>query len=391
MGSNQELATLIQRGISTRTKEITEYLTSSEHRFLGGIVIAAWGGEPQYTPMSIDDPDGMLSGLDREFGVLTFDGTQAYFVLDGQHRVRAIKDAIKKDPNLAKEDICALIVTHYDTDDGRTRTRRLFSNINRNAKATGKAENIALDEDDGYAIVTRMLLEEHPFLKRDGVVRVITYAGPEGELKLAPANIGKTDAKALTSFTVLYGMVEDLGFDFPGAMADRTTRPTDAILDECYRVVSKRLDDLLTQCGNVGTKLENAGSARDIRAPKEAEDQGHAFMRPVVQRAVCKTVALAIQQQDATWQELMERLSELDWTISEAPWSTVFDRESKKMLSGKDFSNLLPHVLRMHLAPPSVQSIKRTRREYKHLRGHQYPVTEDDLAGRVVKHEEAKQ
>jgi DNA sulfur modification protein DndB len=90
LGGNQQLGQLIQRGISNRTTGITDYLVKSQHRFLGGIVVAAWGGAPQYTELKMDDPEGMLSGLDSEFGVLTFDGTQQYFVLDGQHRLRAI-------------------------------------------------------------------------------------------------------------------------------------------------------------------------------------------------------------------------------------------------------------------------------------------------------------
>src|SRR4051812_48199449 len=64
LGGNNELGQLIQRGLSARTKGITEYLMKSKHRFLGGIVVAAWGGEPQYTSLSMDDPEGMLAGLD---------------------------------------------------------------------------------------------------------------------------------------------------------------------------------------------------------------------------------------------------------------------------------------------------------------------------------------
>ena len=100
----------------------------------------------------MDDPDGMLAGIDREFGVLTLDGTQQYVALDGQHRLRAIKDAVKADPEIGQEDICIIMVAHYNTDEGKLRTRRLFTNINRNAKATTGAENIVLDEDDGAAI-----------------------------------------------------------------------------------------------------------------------------------------------------------------------------------------------------------------------------------------------
>ncbi len=153
--SNSELRQLHERGISNRTKNITEYLMTAKHRFLGGLVVAVWGGEPQYRALTIDDPDGMLQGLDREFGVLTFDGTQQYFVLDGQHRLRAIKDALKQTPELGREDICVLIVTHYDSPEGRIRTRRLFSNINRNAVKTAAAEDIVLDEDDGFAVLSR--------------------------------------------------------------------------------------------------------------------------------------------------------------------------------------------------------------------------------------------
>ena len=102
LSSNQELGMLIQRGISNRTKGITEYLLKSKHRFLGGLVIAAWGGEPQYTPLQMDDPEGLLKGLDREFGVLTFDGTQQYFVLDGQHRLRALRTRSSRALNWAK-------------------------------------------------------------------------------------------------------------------------------------------------------------------------------------------------------------------------------------------------------------------------------------------------
>jgi DNA sulfur modification protein DndB len=275
LAANEELGKLIQRGISNRTREITDYLLKSKHRFLGGLVVAAWAGDPSYTPLQMDDPEGMLKGLDQGFGVLTFDGTQSYFVLDGQHRLKAIKDALRKNPDLGKDDICVLIVTHYDNPEGRVRTRRLFSNINRNAKQTGAAENIALDEDDGFAILTRRLLEDHDFLREDGRVRVILSQGEDGELKLASGSVPKTDTRALTTFTVLYDMLQYLGHDLPGSMRVRTLRPPDDTLDDSYKILAGRLDDLLKNCGNVRERLVSAASARELRAPKTNEGEGH--------------------------------------------------------------------------------------------------------------------
>ena len=90
LGGNKDLATMIQRGISERTKDITAYLINSPHRFLGSLIVAVWGGDPVYQAVQIADPDDLLKGIDSDFGLLTFDGSQRYFALDGQHRLKAI-------------------------------------------------------------------------------------------------------------------------------------------------------------------------------------------------------------------------------------------------------------------------------------------------------------
>ena len=378
-----EVGQLIQQDISGRSKDITEYLLKSSHRFLGGLVVAVWGGEPMYTQLSMDDPDGMLKGIDKEFGVLTFDGTQAYFVLDGQHRLRAIKDAMKQKPEIGKEDICVLIVTHYDTDEGRVRTRRLFSNINKNAKQTATAENIALDEDDGFAILTRRILDDHEFLKQKGRVKVITHAGDEGELKLAKGNVSKTDPRALTTLAVLYDMFQYLGADLPGAMRVKSLRPTDEILEESHKILVSRFDDLLRNCGDIRTRLEGAASAREVRAPKLAEGDGHPFMRPVVQKAVAKVASEILLQGVVQWPEIMTRLAQLDWRLTSPPWEAVYNVDAAKMVGAKENNQLLAELLHVHLAPSSKQAIARACKNFKALKGKKYPVGEEELVKRL--------
>lgn len=384
LNSNAELQQLSLHSIAVRANAITRYLLTSDHRFLGDLVVAAWGGEPQYTSLSMEDPEGMLQGLDQGFGVLTFDGTQSYFVLDGQHRLRAIKDALKQKPEINREDICVLIVTHYDTPEGRLRTRRLFSNINRNAKQTGAAENIALDEDDGLAILTRRLLDDHPFLKEDGRVRVILGVTDEGGLRLAGGSVPKGDPKAFTTFTVLYDMLQYLALDLSSEVRIKTVRPSDDVLDASYQTLSMRLDGLLNNCGDLRAKLRAAVSAKDVRAPKNAEENGHAFMRPVVQKAVARVLSDIMQQQVATWDELMPRLVELDWTMGASPWDAVFSVDGSKMLTGKDNTELLAELLHVYLAPMSLARIKQARKKFKDIRGKTYPISEDQLAARLV-------
>ena len=384
LSNHAGLRSLSERTVASEARAITRHLLNAPQRFLGDLVVAAWGGEPVYTPLSMEDPDGMLQGLDQGFGVLTFDGTQAYFVLDGQHRLRAIKDALKQKPEINREDICVLIVTHYDTADGRLRTRRLFSNINRNAKQTGAAENIALDEDDGLAILTRRLLDDHPFLKQEGRVRVILGTTDDGGLRLAGGSVPKGDPRAFTTFTVLYDMLQYLARDLSSEVKAKTIRPSDDALDAAYQTLSGRLDGLLAHCGGLQAKLTAAASAKDVRAPKNAEEKGHAFMRPVVQKAVARVLSEIMAQEVAAWDELMPRLAALDWAMEAAPWDAVFSVDGSKMLTGKDNTELLAELLHAHLAPMSLAKIKAARKKFKDIRGRTYPISEEQMAARLT-------
>ncbi|MCP4119073.1 MAG: DGQHR domain-containing protein [Desulfobacteraceae bacterium] len=381
LGGNTDLGSLIQRGITNRTREIVDYLLDSEHRFLGALIVAAWGGNPKYSPVQMEENEELLDGLDSQFGVLTFDGTQQYFALDGQHRLRAIKDAIKLNPELGSEEIAVILVSHFDTEDGRTKTRRLFSNINKNAKSTTRTENIALDEDDGFAIIARRIISEHPFLKTNGRVIVIAKHGNEGDIKLASEAISKTHKKALTTLTCLYNIIKELGFDLDVSMINSSKRPTAKIVDESFEILIKRLDDLYKNCGNIKEQMENAINARDLRAPKDNEIAGHAFMRPVIQRSISRVIKQIMTQEQLTWKEIMEKLKSLNWKISSPPWCSVvrIDGNNVKMVSQRDSVNLLDNLLHIHIAPPSKQSIKRVRKEYKDLKGDAYPISEEEL------------
>src|SRR5439155_13233088 len=109
----------------------------------------------------------------------------------------------------------------------------------------------------------------------------------------------------------------------------------------------------------------------------------HPFMRPVVQKAVARVASEIMQQGVVQWPEIMERLSELEWKMASPPWEAVFSSDGGRMLVGKENSDLLCELLHAHLAPTSAQAIKRARKNFKDIRGKQYPVTEEDLAKRL--------
>lgn len=68
-----------------------------------------------------------------------------------------------------------------------------------------------------------------------------------------------------------------------------------------------------------------------------------------------------MQQGALGWDEIMQRLAELDWKLASPPWQAVFSPDAGKMLTGKDNTELLCELLHVHIAPTSGQAIKRAR------------------------------
>ena len=104
---NKELSKWIQREVSNRTEEIVSYLLEQEQRFFNSITFGLYGGKPQWQEIDIDEKSKDLSEEEleyfgRTFGILTLNGNEEIFAIDGQHRTKAIKDAVKKNPELEK-------------------------------------------------------------------------------------------------------------------------------------------------------------------------------------------------------------------------------------------------------------------------------------------------
>jgi DNA sulfur modification protein DndB len=150
----------IQRDISNRVKDMTEFLLSEPQRFYGSLVVSVYKGNPKFYPLTIDEKNGIVDSVDHSFGLLKMDGSQTYFALDGQHRLKSIKNAVKENPDLKSEEISVLVLNHDSSQQGMIRIRRLFARLNRYAKPTDGKTNIAIDEDDCVAITTRRLVND---------------------------------------------------------------------------------------------------------------------------------------------------------------------------------------------------------------------------------------
>jgi DGQHR domain-containing protein len=165
-------------------KDIITYLIRQQDRFFSSLVVAALQGNPKWYPVTIEDDERFAlfrddTRLNQTFGVLSFDGTQDYYALDGQHRLAAIKALVDPNsdvyadapPKFRDEEVSVIVVVPSEAEGHEEflkRYRRLFGNLNRYAKPMDQVTNIIMDEDDAFAIVTRRLITEHEFFRYSG-------------------------------------------------------------------------------------------------------------------------------------------------------------------------------------------------------------------------------
>lgn len=189
------LSQMIQRSITENYKDIANYLLTQDERFFNAIILAVYNGEPKWNEIRVD---GVDATDEYGLGILSLDGNEKIFPIDGQHRVEGIKTALIANPELANERVPVVLVGHSIDNLGMQRTRRLFSTLNRYAKPVSLRDIIALDEDDVVAIASRRLIDEKKLFSEDQILDSKTKAIPD------------TNRKALTSIITYYECNKEL-------------------------------------------------------------------------------------------------------------------------------------------------------------------------------------
>ena len=188
---NELLSDMIQRQLKRgRGAQIADYLKTQPERFFNSLVIATYGGQPNWHALSDVKSryrGGELQDLSEEtvssVGFLTLRGDERLFALDGQHRLagikKAVKDGLNQDPY---DEVSIIFVAHKETKKGLERTRRLFTTLNKTARPVSKGDIIALDEDDVMAISVRWLIEESKLFSGDRIAFVASNNMPVGNM-----------------------------------------------------------------------------------------------------------------------------------------------------------------------------------------------------------------
>ena len=317
----------IQRSLTDNYKKIRDYILNRQDFFFDSLVLAVYDGDPKWTEVRYEINDDAYYNV----GILEFSGDEKIFPVDGQHRVEGIKAAITQNEELGDETIAVILIGHKNTPEGRERSRRIFSTLNRYVKPVRKGDIIALDEDDIVAIVTRDMLENYP-LFLDKKIRT-------GNSKAIPPS----DKAAFTTLMTLYDchyylyaafVYEKERVKFKKEKIDDRLkfRPSDEVIND----FTLYLKDFWSLMQSIYPEIQTFANDMSLTAASELRSTvngGNLFFRPVSLFPFVEAVCRIKEERNLSFQEILTRYSTMERIISHRPWNRVlWNPQTHKMV-----------------------------------------------------------
>ncbi|MFW2133347.1 DGQHR domain-containing protein [Ectothiorhodospira haloalkaliphila] len=331
---NEELSDMIQRHLKRgRAAQIADYLKRQPERFFNSLVIATYGGQPNWHALSDvrsktapDELKNLTEDTVSSVGFLTLTGQEKLFALDGQHRLagikKAVKDGLDNDPY---DELSVIFVGHKDTKKGLERTRRLFTTLNKTARPVSKGEIIALDEDDVMAICVRRLIEETKLFADNRLAFV------------ASNNMPTANTTSLTTIANLYDVLTIL---FTNAYSDlreqkadlQRVRADDQTLDKYLRFAESYFLQLRKNFKALD-EFFSAKNTEPVVKKYRGNHGGHVLFRPIGLEIMTRVIARFTK--DMSLARAAKLAAELPDSLDEEPFRWLMWEPNKKiMLNG---------------------------------------------------------
>jgi DNA sulfur modification protein DndB len=379
-----------QRELSTnRIKtEIVPYLTRTEDRFFGAFIVLVY--EPDLFEFEPAELKSDLRGAayveaGQRMGFLTVGGGNLV-ALDGQHRLVSVQTVLTAGnevtgpfrDDLLNDDFCVLFVKHETFE----KTRRIFNKVNRYAKPVSKSDNILTSEDDGYAIVTRWLVESEPPLGLEGPNPPLSALGTSGEpiVEWRRGQLTANDHDKLTTLNHLYQSVKIIldanGMGHFGAK-HRPNRPDDSELQKAYQAAATWWTDVIAGLLPLQHACRNPSG---IKGKRRNEGENAALFLPVVQVALFKALIKVVSDGKLERSEAINRASEINWRRrgAAAPLRHILvgpqGNPRTSAASASAGAELIEYLIAGHeMTSPEIESIENKLKDVAEVPGYTMP------------------
>ena len=334
---NMSLEEKEQRDINyARVKrQIAPYLANDPDRFFGAIIVAAKNFDPNnfesVLKMCKDSMPHLYKSEAQNMGFLTFTGAELLIPLDGQHRVKAIKFAIegldekgKKIPNMspsadiANEDVTVILIDYKPA-----KARKIFTKVNRYAKATTTGQNLVTDDDDIIAVLAREIANDVKFIGPDLVkYQNNTLSDKDGYFTTLAALADCNEAIMLANFG--------------GGKIDRTHLPDKEKVVLYRDKVHETWEFLLEHIDLFSDALSDKDESGNSKRRQIRED--YLLGKPIPQ--ICLVRAFArltnLQTNKLSSSQATKKLNSIPWEKDNLLWDGLFLKGEKKTILTKN-------------------------------------------------------
>lgn len=361
---------------------IVPYLAQHPDRFFGSFIVLVPKGAIEFEPLTdlIANLPAAYRSSSENIGYLTIDKGEL-IALDGQHRLLAFREVIQGGTHLGPlwsevgdDEVCVLLIEA----ESPQKTRRIFNKVNRHAKPTGRSDNIITSEDDGYALVTRRLLDtdlDAPFASRlinDQQYEPVNWT----------SNTLSPKTWRLTTISAIYETVQDI-LTYEGyrkfSEKESPVAPDDETLSAAYEKAAGWWEEIL-KMDAFKDALRDPSTIPNIRA--DADHRHTLLMRPVGQIALVKGLVYARTSSngDLSLSDAVRRANRLDFSCPPSSvWRDTIVRADGRMVARKEAYDLAARLIAYMIAAEfmSEESKQRLWEDWNKARGKD-PHTELD-------------
>jgi len=281
----------------SRIPAIKNYILNNPEDYTFSSLTASVDGTMKFTPAASLGEDGKL-------GRLYINMDSRLLINDGQHRRKAIEEALKENPDLGHE----MISVVFFHDDGLKRSQQMFSDLNKNAVKPTKSLNILYDHRDKFSQFIVDLV---------GSVDIF-----EGRVELEKTTISNRSTNAFT----LNG-IADASLRLIGLRKSR--KPTDdekKLIKEYWEIVSKNIPEwqLLIQGKTSSSELRKSFVHTNTNCLNAIGIAGQ----------------IIIEQNPDSWKDVLKNLKKIDWSRASSDWEKrlILNGQMQKHAAGIDLA-----------------------------------------------------
>jgi len=276
-----------QRTLSeSRIGPIKNYILNNPDDYIFSSLTASVDGIMKFTPAASLGQEGKL-------GRLYISMESRLLINDGQHRRKAIEEALKERPELGHE----MISVVFFQDDGLKRSQQMFSDLNKNAKKPSKSLNILYDHRDKFS---KFIVD---------MVNIVEIF--QGRVELEKTSMSNRSTKVFT----LNGIADATMHLFGISKGKKLSKEEEGVAKMFWDEVSKNIPEWQLL-------LEKKITPVELRKEFVHSTTNSLNALGIVGRVI-------IQEYPENWKEKIRGLKDIDWSRNNSEW------EGRLLLSGR--------------------------------------------------------